>query len=274
MEKQEGPSELRARPNLRSAPPGVHFFFQEEKELREYLERLVALQTIDLKIQEMEREKKQIPQFITSLEEGLKLEEEKFHEERAELERLQKERRQKEKDLEEEVDRVRKAEARIYEIKTNKEYQAVLKEIENAKNLNRRREEEILEILERLEEGQQRITREEKQLEGKRKEFQQAVGGLRQKESSFEGEMADEVRRREERERGIPADLLTKYRMLVEKRHGIAVARVIQGVCQACNMNLRPQLYIELQKQDSLILCPNCNRILFWENGTSRAEES
>jgi predicted nucleic acid-binding Zn-ribbon protein len=252
----------------------VHFFFREEKELSDYLERLVALQTIDLKIQEMEREKKEIPRFITSLEEGLKKEEEKFYEEKAELEKLQKERRQKEKDLEEEVDRVKKAEARIYEIKTNKEYQAVLKEIENAKTLNRQREEEILEILERLEEGQQRISREEKELEEKRKEIQQEVGELRQKESSFEEEMADEVRRREEREKGIPPELLTKYRMLLDKRHGVAVARVIQGVCQACNMNLRPQLYIELQKQDSLILCPSCNRILFWENGMPRAEES
>ena len=116
--------------------------------MHEFIEKLVALQTIDLRIQGMEREKKQIPQSITSLEEESKREEEKFLAEKSELERLQKDRRQKEKDLEEEVDRVRKAEARVFEIKTNKEYQAVLKEIESAKKLNRQREEQILEILE------------------------------------------------------------------------------------------------------------------------------
>jgi predicted nucleic acid-binding Zn-ribbon protein len=251
----------------------VHFFFQEEKELREYIERLIALQTIDLRIQEMEREKRQIPQFITSLEEELKKGEDKFRAEKAELEKLQKDHRQKEKDLEEEVDRVKKTETRVFEIKTNKEYQAVLKEIENAKKFNRQREEEILEILERLEELQKRVAREEKELEGKRKELQQQVAELRQKEASYEREMADEARQREEREKGIPLELLSKYRMLLERRNGVAVARVIQGVCQACNMNLRPQLFIDLQKQDSLIICPNCNRILFWENGALKAKE-
>lgn len=242
--------------------------------MRQYLEKLVALQTIDLRIQEMEREKKQIPQFITSLEEELKQEEERFRGQKDELEKLQKERRQKEKDLEEEVSRVKKAEGRVFEIKTNKEYQAVLKEIENAKKLNRQREEEILEILERLEERQKRIIRDEKELEGRRKVLEKQVVELRQKEASFEQEMADEVHQRGEREKGIPPDLLSKYRILLEKRQGMAVARVIQGVCQACNMNLRPQLFIELQKQDTLILCPNCNRILFWENGAPKAKET
>ena len=241
--------------------------------MREHIERLIVLQTIDLRIQEMEREKRQIPQSITSLEEELKKEEDRFRAGKAELEKLQKDRRQKEKDLEEEVDRVKKTEARVFEIKTNKEYQAVLKEIENAKKFNRQREEEILEVLERLEEMQKRVAREEKELEGKRKEIQRQVADLRQKEASYEKEMADEARQRKEREKGIPLELLSKYRMLLEKRHGVAVARVIQGVCQACNMNLRPQLFIELQKQDSMIICPNCNRILFWENGAVKAKE-
>ncbi len=243
--------------------------------MREYLEKLAALQTIDLRIQEMEREKKQIPQFITSLEAEFHKQEEKLKSEKGEAERLQKERRQKEKELEEEVDRVKKTESRVFEIKTNKEYQAVLKEIEGAKKLNRQREEEILEILERLEEIQKRVIEGEKELAGKKREFDLQLADLRQKEASFEAEMSDEVRQREKEQKGIPPDLLSRYRMLLEKRQGIAVAPVRQGVCQACNMNLRPQLYIELQRQEDLILCPNCNRILFWENnGALKAKET
>jgi predicted nucleic acid-binding Zn-ribbon protein len=143
--------------------------------LRDQLEKLIVLQTIDLRVIQMERERSQIPQSIASLEEELKKEEEKFLLEREGLEKLQKERRKKEKDLEEEVDKVKKAEARVLEIKTNKEYQAVLKEIESAKKLNRQREEEILDILEKLEETQKRIARGEKELEGKRKEMERQV---------------------------------------------------------------------------------------------------
>ena len=242
--------------------------------MREQLEKLIALQTIDQRVSEMEREKSQIPQSITFLEGELKKEEEKFLAEKAELEKLQKDRRQKEKDLEEEVDKVKKAEARVLEIKTNKEYQAVLKEIASAKKLNRQREEEILEILEKFEEAQQRTARGEKELEDKRKETLRQVSELKQKEASFEQKMAGEVRQRKEKEREISRELLRRYRMLAEKRQGIAVARVAQGACQACHMNLRPQLYIELQRQESLIICPNCSRILFWENGSTKAEKA
>jgi len=239
--------------------------------LRKKIERLVILQAIDLRVQEMEREKSGIPQYIASLEEELRKEEEKFRAEKAEMEKLGKGRRQKEKDLEEETDKVKKAESKVFEIKTNKEYQAVLKEIESAKKLNRQREEEILEILEKLEQGQKRITGAEKELEEKRKEMQRQVSELKQKEASFEQEMAGEVRQKEEQEKEIPAELLSKYRMLAGKRQGIAVARVVQGVCQACHMNLRPQLYNELQRQETLIICPNCSRILFWDNGSTKA---
>jgi len=242
--------------------------------LREQLERLFALQTVDLKIQEMERAKEEIPQRIAFLEEEFRREEEKVLRDRGELEKLQKERRQKEKDLEGEIERVKKTEARVFEIKTNKEYQAVLKEIESAKKFNRQREEEILGILERLEEMQSQLTKGEKSLEARRQEYQQQVAELKQRAASFHDEMASEVRQRQEQEKEISRDLLSKYRMLLEKRQGVAVARVINGVCQACNMNIRPQLYIELQKQDTLIYCPNCNRILFWENGSGKGKET
>jgi predicted nucleic acid-binding Zn-ribbon protein len=252
----------------------VHFFFREGEELREQIERLAVLQAIELRVQEMEREKSGIPQSIVFLEEELRKEEDKLRAEKAEMEKLGKERRQKEQELEEETDKVKKVESRVFEIKTNKEYQAVLKEIESAKKLNRQREEEILEILEKLEQGQKWIAGAEKELEEKRKEMQQKVSALKQKETSYEQEMAGEVRQKEQKEKEIPADLLSKYRMLAEKRHGIAVARVAHGACQACHINIRPQLYIELQRQETLILCPNCSRILFWDNGSTKAEKT
>ncbi len=242
--------------------------------MREQLERLVALQSVDLRIQEMELAKAAIPRRIETLEEELRKEEEQVASSRSELEKLQKDRRQKEKDLEEEVDRVKKTESRVFEIKTNKEYQSVLKEIESAKKLNRQREEEILDILEGLEDLQKKLAQYEQSLEQKRRQCQQQIEELRQREASFAEEMAGEVRQKEEQEKNISRELLNKYHMLLEKRHGIAVARAAQGVCLACHMNLRPQLFIELQKMETLIICPNCSRILVWDNGAPRGQKT
>jgi hypothetical protein len=237
------------------------------------MEKLAVLQTLDIKIRGMQREKDEIPTRLAALEGEFKKEEEKVQGQKAELDRLLKDRRHKEKELEEEVERAKKTEARAFEIKTNKEYQAVLKEIEGAKKLNRQREEEILGILERFEELQKVARQGEKELEAKRKDYQRQLSELQQRAAQFEQKMAAEVKERDERQKGIPPDLLSKYRMLLEKRQGIAVAPVSNGVCQACHMNLRPQLYIELQKQQALILCPNCSRILFWENGAEKAKQ-
>ncbi len=242
--------------------------------MREQLERLVALQSVDLRIQEMELAKAAIPRRIETLEEELRKEEEQVASSRSELEKLQKDRRQKEKDLEEEVDRVKKTESRVFEIKTNKEYQSVLKEIESAKKLNRQREEEILDILEGLEDLQKKLAQYEQSLEQKRRQCQQQIEELRQREASFAEEMAGEVRQKEEQEKNISRELLNKYHMLLEKRHGVAVARAAQGVCLACHMNLRPQLFIELQKKETLIICPNCSRILVWDNGAPRGQKT
>ena len=241
--------------------------------MRKHMEKLAVLQALDIKIRGMQREKDEIPTRLAALEGEFKKEEEKVLGQKAELDRLLKDRRHKEKELEEEVERAKKTEARAFEIKTNKEYQAVLKEIEGAKKLNRQREEEILGILERFEELQKVARQGEKELEAKRKEYQQQLSELQQRAAQFEQKMAAEVKERDERQKGIPPDLLSKYRMLLEKRQGIAVAPVSNGVCNACNMNLRPQLYIELQKQQTLILCPNCSRILFWQNGAEKAKQ-
>ena len=41
--------------------------------------------------------------------------------------------------------------------------------------------------------------------------------------------------------------------------------RCSNGTCQGCNMNIPPQLYNILQRGDAIELCPNCNRIIYWD---------
>lgn len=241
--------------------------------MRGHLEKLAALQVVDLRIQKMEKEREEIPQRLALLEEDFKKEESKAIAQRAELEKLQKERRHKERELEDEIARIKKTEARVFEIKTNKEYQAVMKEIENAKKLNHQREEEVLALLEKIEEMQKYLTKVEKNLEARREEYQHQVAELKRRMASFELEMAEELRHRQEKEKEIPPDLLQKYHRISERRQGLAIVKVQNGTCQACFMNIRPQLFIELQKQESLIVCPNCSRILLWENGRDKGQE-
>ena len=64
----------------------------------------------------------------------------------------------------------------------------------------------------------------------------------------------------------IPAELLRKYEQIKGAGRGIAVVAVWKEICDGCHMAIPPQMYNELQKEKALITCPNCNRIIYWEN--------
>jgi predicted nucleic acid-binding Zn-ribbon protein len=76
--------------------------------------------------------------------------------------------------------------------------------------------------------------------------------------------------RREVLSRQLDAALLKLYSALKEKRQGVGMVGVKQETCQGCFVNVPPQMFIEVQKNNSLVRCPNCNRILYWERNDKK----
>ena len=74
-----------------------------------------------------------------------------------------------------------------------------------------------------------------------------------------------QLERREVLSKQIESKLFKLYNTLKEKRQGIGVVSAKQETCQGCFVNVPPQMFIEVQKNNALIRCPNCNRILYWE---------
>ena len=66
--------------------------------------------------------------------------------------------------------------------------------------------------------------------------------------------------------KSIPADLLAQYERIRKRNNGIGVIPVWKAVCSGCHMNIPPQLYNELQRSNDLLSCPNCNRIMYFQN--------
>jgi uncharacterized protein len=75
----------------------------------------------------------------------------------------------------------------------------------------------------------------------------------------------DEARkRRDELAKTVDARLRRQYEMIFGRRRGLVVVEVRDGSCQGCHMRVAPQLYNDLQRNESVILCPSCHRILYW----------
>jgi predicted nucleic acid-binding Zn-ribbon protein len=242
--------------------------------LEEQIKRLLEIQQVDLRLAEIHKLRHQLPQEMEKLEAQLKAERDKLEQARAGLESLKLRRRQLERDLEAGGERVRKTQARLFEVKTNKEYQALLKEIETAKEANGVLEEQILLLMEQMEEGAKKLKELEEQtalaertISGRQKEIQDRMASLDSEESK-----AQQARQRAA-EQTDPACMGT-YERVARSHGGIGVARVDGGTCQGCFVSIPPQLYNEILKGGSLIQCPFCQRFLYHLENSGKAQEA
>jgi len=107
--------------------------------LRDQLELLWELQKIDLDLKQIKEERERYPREIKKMDERMSIEKERLQTEKGKVDLLEKERREKERQLSSSQEKIKKAEGRMFEVKTNKEYQALLTEIETIKGARERK---------------------------------------------------------------------------------------------------------------------------------------
>ena len=233
--------------------------------LREQLELLWELQEIDLDLKSIKEERERYPKEIKKLEEKKTIEKERIQREKEKIELLEKERRQKEGRLNAEQEKIKRAEGRMFEVKTNKEYQALLSEIETIKESSGREEEEILRVLDEIDELKKDLTKREKEMAAVLEKVEAEKKMIQEKMVQDDDLWKKRTERREVLTKQLESKLYKLYNTLKEKRHGVGVVSVKHETCQGCFVNIPPQMFIEVQKNNEIIRCPNCNRILYWE---------
>jgi uncharacterized protein len=232
--------------------------------LEHELKTIYEAQKIDMQIIENERKLVSTPKKIEKMDHDINTMHEKVNKEKEILEEFEKERRKKEKELELEKEKIKKFESRLYEVKTNKEYQALLKEIETAKQANDKEEEEIIEIMVKIEELKNDFESTSKTLKEKEKVAEVEKKKLLNEADSVEKTIKDLTQQRDNLLSVVDKTLRETYNRLISRRGGMAVVNVKNGVCLGCFMNIPPQLFIEVTKNNRLILCPSCNRIFYF----------
>lgn len=165
--------------------------------------------------------------------------------------------------LAQEQDNVQKAESRLPAIKTQKEYVAVLKEVDTAKKMNK----ELLDSI-------QRKDAEIDVLAKDREEKADELGALQEKASArnaeidaamaeFDNTLEEKGGQREALLKELSTTVRKRYQMLLERRGGIAVVEARNETCLGCNMHLPPQLFNNLFTANEIQSCPHCNRLLY-----------
>ncbi|HTP65582.1 MAG TPA: C4-type zinc ribbon domain-containing protein [Geobacteraceae bacterium] len=230
--------------------------------MRKNLKLLDELQTIDLKNDGFSEEKEGLLNGLAELDAELIGGRDAVAAKKEELTFLNEEREKLEEGIAAEQDNIRRSEAHQKEIKTQKEYQAVSKEIAAAKKLGAELEEQLLQKIGQIDELTAAIAGIEETLMILEQQVNIRKNELQEKIDRLEAELDSGMVAREAIVKGLPASVTRRYGILREQRRGVAVVEAREGSCLGCNMQLPPQLYNTLFRADELILCPHCQRIL------------
>jgi predicted nucleic acid-binding Zn-ribbon protein len=233
------------------------------KNVQEKIRLLIELQNLDLELSKIRQSRRELEAEQAELGAGLDRVQIMLDSLAAEIEKLQSERRELGQASVQEQENVKKAEGRLPTIKTQKEYVAVLKEIDTAKKLNKDNQDRIqekdseIEALGRdKEEKEEEISALKAKVEAQSAEIAAALG-------KFDQSLTEKGGKRETLLNQLPAPLRKRYEMLLERRNGLAVVEARNGTCLGCHMQLPPQFFNSLLTFREIKTCPHCNRILY-----------
>lgn len=237
--------------------------------MEEKMRLLIGLQACDARIRGARGRMEALPLLIQELETRLAGLEDRLRREMDELEEKRRERRRMDQEMEIFDGRIEKSQIKLSNIKSNKEYRAALKEIEDLKFEKARLEESALGMMEEIEGIEKKSRADKAELEDMRRTSQAEREAI-EKERGTLTEALEGLQRERGRLCGaIDADLLKQYDFLAEKKRGLAVSAVVKGICQTCHMGIPPQKFNELIRGNVLMTCPNCNRIIYWGDSES-----
>ena len=173
-------------------------------------------------------------------------------------------RRAEEKEVAGVQTRLAKYKDQLLEVKTNREYTAMLHEIDAAQNDIRAREDRILEVMMESDELNAGIKQSEAELKTAEKEIAAERAVLEAEQAGLQAEIDRTTAEREKLVADIDRHILAIFETTAKGRKGIAVAEARDGLCTICHVRLRPQVFNEVRKNESIIQCDSCRRILYF----------
>lgn len=230
----------------------------------EDLKMVVQLQDLDTRIRELQHEVAALPKHIAQIEKTLDSHIRRLEAGRAALAANQRERKELEGKIQEQEQKASRLKNQMLEAKTNEQYTAFKHEIEYCENEIRRHEDRILDRMGESEPLEQNLKAAEAALT-KEKQQVEAEKTVTRERTAADRQQLDELQKRRAEVKGaVSPPVYSAYEALRRTRKGIAVAEALDGLCTACHMTMRLQFLQDLRRQDGVMFCESCGRILYY----------
>jgi len=228
------------------------------------LQHLIQLQDLDLAADRARRRIAELPAAQHALEARLADKSAALNAVKERMAADQAARREVEKEVAAGQSRLSKFKGQLMEVKTNKEYQAMQKEIAVAEQEVRAHEDKLLEHMERAEVFASELMAAETAMKTEQSEVAREQKLLDAERSALEQEIGRLTAARAELVALLPREALSLFERIAHGRKGVAVAEARDGLCTVCHVRLRPQKFNDVRRNDMLTQCDSCTRILYF----------
>ena len=227
------------------------------------LERVIALQRIDSAAHDAARRLADEPEREKAFEARVQVARERVAAAKVRLAENQNARRAVEKEVAVHQGRLSKFRDQLMEVKTNREYQAIQHEIETAQNGVKTLEEKVLEYMIEADDFAAAVKRGEAELAAEQKAVEADHRKMLAENSELRAAAERMIAERAALVAAIDRHVLAIFELVARKRNGIAVAEARQGICGICHVRLRPQVFNTVLRNEQILQCDSCNRILY-----------
>ena len=230
--------------------------------MQEHIESLQKLQTVDIRIRELTEGLEKYPNEINNLKKDLLEKEESIQLKETNLAELRTQRNDFESSLRSNQEAIKNSEARLFSIKTHREYEALQKEITDARKENLEIEDQTISVMTEIEETEATLAEEQETYATLKEQYAQQIAEKEKKIEELEISREPAEREKSELISKIDPKILPLYEKIF-KKNGRALALAENEQCTSCHINIPPQLYNEILKQLKPVQCPNCKKILY-----------
>ncbi|MDI1472914.1 hypothetical protein THER_0518 [Thermodesulfovibrio sp. N1] len=241
--------------------------------MTEELKTLIELQQIDSQIISLKHTLDTIPSELKKIDGMINKFDKEFENEKKKLQDLEKKRKEKERQIEDLHEKIKKLKEKTSQIKTNKEYQALLLEISLIEDSIKKEEDNLLLMFYEIDENIKLLEKSRKEWESKKNEILQLRKDIESDAEKINNEIENLKEKRKNIVSQLPSELYEEYKELMKKHKGLAVAEVIDEICQGCFLHIPPQLYVEIKLNQTIKYCPQCGRILYYKSKDKKEEQ-
>lgn len=224
----------------------------------------IRLQNLDDRAAELMKEINSLPKHIAEIEKKLDSHQRRLEHDRAGMVANQKDRKRLEGEIQGGEQKISKLKTQMMEAKTNDQYRAFQHEIDFAQQEIRRHEDRILELMTESEPLEKAVKTAEAALATEKKQVEAEKSKARERTAVDQKEIDTLFAERKQILGRMTPKIASEYERIRKGRAGVAIAEVVAGRCSKCNIQLRPQFLQELKRQDAVMVCESCKRMLYW----------